>query len=70
MCTVHLHQAAHAAELVAHKSPGEESSHLLPSAVLFPLAHLPLAEATTIFLPPLCLCVTCHTGVIILQILP
>lgn len=70
MCAVRLHQAAHAAEPVAHKSPGEESSHLLPSTVFFPPSHLPLATATTVFLPPLCPCVTSHTGIIILQILP
>lgn len=58
MCAVNPNPAV----LAAHTSPtgpGEEFRHLLPSAVLLLLFHLPLAEATAIFPSPLCPCVTC-----------
>lgn len=55
----------------AHTSParpGEEFRHLLPSAVLFLLVHLPLAQATAVCLSPQCPYVTCERDTIIFHI--
>lgn len=71
-CALLIHtRQHHPAVPVAHTSPArprEEFRHLLPSAVLFLLVHLPLAQATAICLSPLCPYVTCERDTTILHI--